>query len=149
MTEYIFWCILIAGSGNTIKLSIHTERRRHPINKYIGTYRVFAPIDKTTGKSTTNEFDTYLKASKYKIECYRQNDDQLALYFPSGLNSTKIILPEFKNNNIAYTLHIDGEYEKVYLIFEKDLDKVHNILKFQTKGRNVKPSSIRTARRQK
>lgn len=30
------------------------------MRSYIGTYRVFAPIDERTGKSTTNINDTYL-----------------------------------------------------------------------------------------
>lgn len=118
------------------------------IRKYIGTYRVFAPLDYNTGKTTSNEWDNYI-LGKYHIECYRYDKNTLSVYFPSGRSSTNIVLPQFDKLNIKYKLHIDGDYESIYLISEKDLTKIHSILKFQTKGKDIKPDSIRTARRQK
>lgn len=118
------------------------------MNKYIGKYRVFSPIDYRTGKTSANEDDTYLKANKYKIEVYREDDTTLAIYFPSGLSATNIILPLLDKMNIEYKLHIDCDIEKVYLTDEKYIDELHSILHFQTKGAKIKPSSKRTARRQ-
>jgi hypothetical protein len=46
------------------------------------------------------------------------------------------------------TLLLDLEGECAYTFFEKDIHIAHKILKYQVKGKNVKPSSIRTARRQ-
>lgn len=99
-----------------------------------------------TGK--TNEDDTYLKG-KYHTEIYRENNDQLAIYFPSGISSTNKVLPEFDRLGIMYNLHIDAEIEKVYTFPENQLDLVHSVLNLQVKGKNIKPTSVKTARRQK
>lgn len=116
------------------------------INKYIGTYRIFSPIDYRTGKTTTNEFDTYLKG-KYKSETSRFDSKRLAIYFSSGKSSANIVLPQFDELKIKHEQYIDGESEVVYIFPEKDLDKVHSILKFQTKGASIKPTSVKTSRR--
>lgn len=118
------------------------------MQKYIGRFRVFAPVDERTGKTTTNEFDNYLKATRYKIEVYREDNKQLAIYFPTGVSGTNIILPELDEAGIEYKLHIDGDYEKIYLVQEQDINKIHSILKFQTKGSKIKPTSVKTVRRQ-
>jgi len=49
---------------------------------------------------------------------------------------------------INLTLTLDGDYESVFFFPEKDLAKVHSILSFQTKGKNIQAKSIKTARRQ-
>jgi len=118
------------------------------INKYIGKYRIYSPLDLRTGKITSNEFDTYLKG-KYKSEIYRYDSKRLAIYFPSGKSSSNIVLPQFDNLKISYEQFIDGESEVVYLVKETEIEKLHSILKFQIKGKDIKPSSIKTARRQK
>lgn len=115
------------------------------MDKYVGVYRVLHEID-VNGNVTKNEDATYL-LGKYHIECYRYNENTLALYFPSGKNATNIILPQFDNLGIIYKLHIDGDYESIYLVSEKDLDKIHSVVKFQTKGKNIKPTSVKTARK--
>ena len=109
---------------------------------------MYAPMDYRTGKISTNEDDTYLKATKYKIEVYRENDTELGIYFPSGVSATNIILPLLDEINIKYKLHIDCDIEKVYLVNEECINELHNILKFQTKGKDISPRSIRTVRRQ-
>jgi hypothetical protein len=115
------------------------------INKYIGKYRIFASLILNTGK--TNEDDTYLKG-KYHTEISRQDDKNLAIYFPTGVSATNIVLSQFDELGIKYKLHIDAEIEKVYIVSEDDIDKIHKVLKFQTKGSKIKPTSVKTARRQ-
>lgn len=125
-----------------------TERRRHTIQKYIGTYRVFASPDLTTKKTSTNENDTFLKA-KHGIQVYRQDEDILAIYFSGGKNTyTLDTVLQLENAGVNLFLHIDGDKESVYLVPEEQLHIVNRIIKFQTQGKNVKPTSIKTARRQ-
>lgn len=114
---------------------------------YVGTYRVFAPLDLSTNKVTTNTYDTYL-LGKYQIQCYRIKGKTLALYLPTGKNSANIILPQFDLLGIKYELHIEGDYELVYTFNEKDIEGVHSVVKFQTKGKNLKPKSKSTTTKQ-
>jgi len=124
------------------------------IDKYIGKYRVFAPVDLTTGKITSNEFDRYLIGkSKCEISRYKGNADDpdsvLVVYFHSGVNViSKNIIPSLEELGVEMTLLLDLDGECAYTFFEKDIHIAHKILKYQVKGKNVKPSSIRTARRQ-
>lgn len=114
------------------------------INKYIGTYRVFQEIDLTTKKPSSNSDDTYLKG-KYNTQIYRWDKNKLCIYFPSGRSATNIILPLFKEAEIKYKLHINCDTECVYMVSESDIDKIHSILKFNTKGKNIQAKSKRTA----
>lgn len=118
------------------------------IQKYIGTYRVFASPDLTTKKTSTNENDTFLKA-KHGIQVYRQDEDILAIYFPGGKNTyTLDTVLQLENAAVNLSLHIDGDKESVYLVPEESINKIHQIVKFSKQGKNVKPTSIKTARRQ-
>jgi len=93
------------------------------------------PYDLKTNKPTKNESDNYL-LGKSQTETYRYDDKgTLAIYFPKGKSTTNIVLPQFDELGIKYTLHIDCE-EKVYLVDEKDIDKIHSVLHFQIKGKN-------------
>ena len=116
------------------------------INKYIGIYRVFAEVDLITKKASTNLDDTYLKG-RYKCQVYRYDNNNLCIYFPSGTSSTNIVLPQFDENDIKYKLYIDCESESVYIVSEKDIDKIHFILKFQIKGKNIQARSKKTAKK--
>lgn len=105
------------------------------INKYIGEYTIFYENDLSTNKQSLNKDDCYLKA-RYNIECYRYDKSTLALYFPSGNSTANTILPKLNKNKIKYSLNIHGEYEHVYHVSEKDIDKLHTILKFTIRGKN-------------
>jgi len=115
--------------------------------KYIGVYRLFSPVCLDTGKITTNENDTYL-LGKAKLECYRYDDTILAIYFPSGVSTTNKVLPLLEELGVEMTLLHDCDGESVYLISEDMIHIVHKVLKFQVKGKNIKPTSVKTARRQ-
>ena len=136
-------------SLNTTKLNLnpYIERRWKIILKYIGKYRIFAPIDYNTGKTTSNEFDNYL-LGKAKCECYRYDDTTLAIYFPSGMSTTNKVLPLLKELGVEMTLFLDCEGESVFHMSESMIHIAHKVLKFQTKGAKIKPTSILTARRQ-
>lgn len=117
------------------------------INKYIGIYRVFSPLDEKTGKITANSNDTYLKG-RHNIEIYRYKNNMLAIYFPGGKNTyTLDTVLKLEDAGIKLTLQLDGDKETVYLFKEDYIDIVHKIINFQTRGKNIKPSSIKTARR--
>lgn len=115
------------------------------IQKYIGTYRVFAEPDLTTGKASKNEDDTYLKG-KYKSQIYRYDENNLCIYFPSGKSSTNIVLPQLDDMGVKYDLYIEAETELIYIVSEKDIHKVNEVLHFSTKGKNVQAKSVKTAR---
>lgn len=105
-------------------------------------------MDQQTGKVSNNLNDTYLKG-KYKTEVYRYNPDTLAIYFPKGQSTVTAILPKFDELSIDYQLYLEGDYESVYHFPEDQIHKVNQVLKFQFKGRNIKPNSVKTARRLK
>lgn len=93
------------------------------------------PEDKTTHKPTKNLNDNYL-LGKSQTEIYRFDDKgTLAIYFPKGQSTTNVVLPQFDELSVKYKLHIDCE-EKVYLVSEDDIHKIHSVLKFQIKGKN-------------
>lgn len=117
------------------------------MHKYIGQYRVFAPIDYNTGKTTSNENDTYLLGTS-KCECYRYNESTLAIYFPSGVSTTNRLIPLLEELSVNITIFLDCEGESVWHFPEEQIYIVHKILKFQVKGKNIKPNSVKTARRQ-
>jgi hypothetical protein len=98
------------------------------------------------GNLTKNDDATYLKASKFNAEIYRYNSDTLIIYFPSGKNASNKVLPEFDKLGIKYTLFGDGTCEQDYMVSESDIDKIHKVLKFQTKGKAISPKSVKTKR---
>lgn len=115
--------------------------------KYVGKYRVLAPLDQRTNKITTNKNDTYL-LGKYNIQVYRWNKDTLCIYFPTGNSATNIVLPQLDQIGVKYKLYIDADGESIYKVRESDIDKLHSVLHFQIKGKNVNPFSVATARKQ-
>jgi thiamine monophosphate kinase len=72
----------------------------------------------------------------------------LVLYFPKGRSTANIILPELDKLEVKYKLHLEGDYELVYIFPEDQIHKVHSVVKFKTQGKNIKPESIKTARKQ-
>lgn len=116
------------------------------MQKYIGTYRVFHAIDLNAGRASSNDNDTYLKG-KYNTEIYRYDDDTLAIYFVAT-NTVNNVLPKLQELGVHLTKYLEGDSESIYLFPEKDIHKVHTILKFQTKGKNIQSKSIKTARKQ-
>lgn len=117
--------------------------------KYVGKFRVVAPLDMKSDipKITSNKNDTYL-LGKYHTQVYRWDENILCIYFPSGVSSTNIVIPQFNQEGIEYELYIDGDYESIYKVKETDLDKIHSILHFQIKGKSISPFSVRTGRKQ-
>ena len=99
------------------------------------------PVD-NNNEVTPNEDDTYLKG-KYGIEVYRYNSDTLAIQFKTN-SSERIVLSKLNDLGVPTTLYVHGDCESVYFFPEKDIDKVHNVVKFLTKGKNISPKSKRT-----
>lgn len=101
----------------------------------------------SNGKITPNKDDTYL-LGKAKCEVSRFDDSILAIYFPSGVATTNKVLPLLEELGVNMKLYLDCDGESVYHFPEDQLHIVHEILKFQTKGKNIKPFSVKTERRQ-
>ena len=55
---------------------------------------------------------------------------------------------QLENAGIDLTLHIDGDKESVYFFPEEQLHNINKIIPLSTQGKNLKPTSIKTARRQ-
>ena len=99
------------------------------------------PVD-NNNEVTPNEDDTYLKG-KYGIEVYRYNSDTLAIQFKTN-SSERIVLSKLNDLGVPTTIYVHGDCESVYFFPEKDIDKVHNVVKFLTKSKNISPKSKRT-----
>lgn len=112
-------------------------------DKYVGTYRVFQAIN-LDGTLSKNEDDTYLKC-KYNTQVYRHNKDTLAILFVAN-QTVRNMLPVLKKAGVHLQLHTEGDNESIYLFPEKDLKKLAKIMKPLTKGKNIKPNSVRTQR---
>lgn len=112
-------------------------------DKYVGTYRVFQAIN-LDGTLSKNEDDTYLKC-KYNTQVYRYNKDTLAILFVAN-RTVKNMLPVLKKAGVHLRLHTKGDYESTYLFPEEELEKLAKIMKPITKGKNIKPNSVRTQR---
>lgn len=108
---------------------------------------MFQSIDLKTGKPSDNDDDVFLKG-KYKTEVYRYDNKNLALYFVAK-QTLNNVLPQLEKLKVKLTLLVGGDYETVCLFAEKDIHKIHSVLKFQIKGKNIPPKSVKTARRLK
>lgn len=98
--------------------------------------------------ATENKDDTYLLATKCKVQVYRYSEDKLAIYFLTGNAGANPILSKLFKMGIECDLFIDGEDENVYLIDEEHIFTLHEIMVFKTKGKDISAHSIKTARKQ-
>lgn len=103
--------------------------------KHRGTYRVFMSID-NKGNSTENTDDTYLQSRQ--VEVYRYNSELLAIMFKSNIYCNNR-LKDFNEVGVQLTILQDGDDERVYTFKESDFEKVVEILKPRTKGKNKSP----------
>lgn len=83
---------------------------------------------------------------KHKIQVYRYDEDTLCIYFQSGQTVNNII-PQLEKLNIKLDLFVRGDTEFIYFFDEKELSKVHSVVKFQIKGKNIQAKSVRNKRR--
>ena len=111
---------------------------------YIGIYRVF-PAILTNGELSPNREDTYL-LGKHKIQIYRWNKNTLCVYFASN-NTVNNILPQLQEKGVQLELYLQGDVESVYKVKESDIHKLHEVIRFQIKGKNIQAKSIKTVRK--
>lgn len=112
--------------------------------KYIGIYRVFPAIS-YDGEITTNKDDNYL-LGKHKIQLYRWDKNTLCIYFQSNQTVNNII-PLLTEKGIQTELFIQGDVESVYKVKESDIHTLHEVIRFQTKGKNIQAKSVKNKRR--
>ena len=125
------------------------------MDKYIGKYRVKAPID-NGGNFTSNKDDTYVECVN-NCQIYRYNDDILALYCPGNRFANKLrkLLSEFltKDCKLEIERNLNGrnslEGEQTFYFFEKYIDEVAKIVKARTSGARIKPQSKKNLRKKK
>ena len=103
---------------------------------------MFAEVDLNTGKADGGAGSTYLKG-KNNTEVYRYNQNKLAIYFPAT-KSMQDRTKELREQGVKLELFVECENEYVYLFPEKDIDKVHKILKFHKKGKDLDPMCKKT-----
>ena len=115
------------------------------MNKYLGVYRIFPAVDLITGKPSSNIKDNYI-LGKHKIQVYRYSKNKLAIYFQSN-NTVNNILYQLEAMGITFSLHQEGDLESVYLFDEQHLSKIHQLVHFQIKGKNIQAKSVRTVRK--
>ena len=114
------------------------------INKYIGIYRVF-PTILTNGELSPNREDTYL-LGKHKIQVYRWNKNTLCVYFTSN-QTVNNILPQLQEKGVQLELYLQGDTESVYKVKESDIHRLHEVIRFQIKGKNIQAKSNKTVRK--
>lgn len=114
------------------------------MNKFLGIYRIY-PTILINGEISPNKDDLYIKG-RYGIEVYRYNKNKLAILFQSS-QTVNNILPQLQALNIKLDLHQESDRESIYLFDEQHLSKIHQIIHFQIKGKNIQAKSVRTVRR--
>lgn len=94
--------------------------------------------DLTTGNSTSNEDDTYLRCPSSKATIHRYNKDTLTVYFGStGIANNRE--KELSEMGIKLTVFQDGDGERTYHFAESDLPIVTEVLKPIVYGKNKSP----------
>lgn len=96
------------------------------------------PIDFSTGCSTENEDDTYIKCPSSKARIYRWDENTLVIEFTS-IRMANNRAKELEEAGIELTLRLDGDIEREYLISESDIHKATKILKPIVNGKNKSP----------
>ena len=114
------------------------------INKYIGIYRVFPTIC-NNGQLSKNLDDVFL-LGKYKIQVYRYDENTLSILFTNNQTVNNVI-PQLNSLGVKTELYLDGEFESIYHFNEEDIDKVNEIIKFQTKGKGIQAKSVKNKRK--
>lgn len=92
-----------------------------------------------------NQEDNYI-LGKWKTEVYRFNENTLAIYFKSNQTVGNVI-PQLEDLGVKLELYIQGEFEQVFIFSESDLPKLHQVIKFQIKGKNIQAKSVKTVRK--
>lgn len=111
---------------------------------YIGIYRVF-PAILDNGDISPNKDDNYL-LGKYKIQVYRWDKNTLCIYFQSNQTVNNII-PKLKELGVELELYLQGDTEQIFKVHEKYIEQLHEVIRFQTKGKNIQAKSVRNKRR--
>ena len=125
------------------------------MDKYIGKYRVKAPVD-SNGNFTNNKNDTYVECVN-KCQMYRYNNDILALYCPGNRFANKLrqSLSKFltKDCKLEMDQNLNSrnslEGEQTLYFFEKYIDEVAEIAKARTSGARIKPWSKKNIKKNK
>jgi len=70
----------------------------------------------------------------------------LSIYFTNNQTVNNVI-PQIKELGVDIKLYLSGDFESVYHFKEIDIEKVNEIVKFQTKGKNIQAKSVKTKRK--
>lgn len=103
------------------------------------------PIDISTGLSTENENDTYIKCSRSKAQIYRWNENTLVINFDS-IRIANNRAKELEDAGVKLILRLESDIEREYLFSESDIHKVAEILTPIIQGKNKSPK-IRAKRK--
>ena len=114
------------------------------LQKYIGIYRVF-PTLTLNGQLSKNLDDVFL-LGKYKIQVYRYDENTLSILFTNNQTVNNVI-PQLNSLGVKTELYLDGEFESIYHFNEEDIDKVNEVIKFQTKGKGIQAKSVKNKRK--
>lgn len=125
--------------------------------KYVGKYRVASEFDrvtlkplkdtKTLSKKIEDKFpDTYIRCYN-DGQIYRYSKDVLAYYRPnSSYGYACNLADKFEANGIKVLDNHPSDEDILLYFYEKDLDKVASLVGAITKGKDIKPTSIKNLR---
>lgn len=114
------------------------------MNKYIGKYRVDIERCPITG-DVVEETDTYLRcvARNKGGKVYRWDENILVCYVESSVSKAKNMVEEIKERGLEVIKLVEYADEADIHFYEKDLDKIADIICITTNGAKINPRSIK------
>lgn len=121
----------------------------HPLEKYVGTYRVIAEYDTIThdfpkdknGKIDSTFEDWYISCGKGKIK-HTSDDSRLVLFFEEKARTAKNLFDKMRKENPNLNLEYDDQGIDAYIYFNsKDIKKIDKYVHIRTAGKSIKPYS--------
>lgn len=115
------------------------------LEKFVGTYRVMAPVCYDTGEFPTNDNgkginptfdDLYIPCSKGIIK--HSYDDDILVWYCDSLNRGRKVKSKFEESKIKFTYE-ETDVEMIIYFDESFLDKVVKIVRPKTAGKKIKP----------
>lgn len=117
------------------------------LERYVGTYRVLAEIDKDSGEFPNDDSfeDFYIPCNRNcVIKHTYDGNDILALCFYDSVSTAKNVAKELKEQKIEYEFDFDKDCSDSYILFNaKDIKKIAKVVKPKTSGKTINPLSKR------
>ena len=114
------------------------------MNKYVGKYRVDIERCPKTG-DVIEEADTFLRCLGRNKggKVYRYDEEILVCYVASSLSKAKNMVKDINNLGVEIVKLVEYNNEGDIYFYEKDLDKIVDVICITTNGAKIHPRSIK------